>query len=103
MAENFHVHDVHSVHIIASRSQLIVAIAENLASQKGDNYCNSDPIKIRISHLLGNPSAILWSSQQKKWKEGPATHLTASQQPFQTSCLLPPVSIVSLFFFLVRP
>ena len=25
VAENFHVHDVHSVHIIASRSQLIVA------------------------------------------------------------------------------
>merc|ERR1712156_864002 len=46
----------------------------------------------------GIPSTILRSSQQKKWKEGPATHLTASQRPSQTLCSLPPVSIVCGFF-----
>ena len=35
VAENFHVHDVHSVHIIASRSQLIVAHSGKLGFTEG--------------------------------------------------------------------
>merc|ERR1711962_1557921 len=46
----------------------------------------------------GDLSAKLRSSQRKKWKEGPATHLTPSQRPSQTLCSLPPVSIVCGFF-----